>query len=100
MAVFLSDIPLAAHGIDRHNGTLDGQHFKQRWNGDDLVGLLRHFDLPKHEALPCCKDAETMWIAAFVPFLWARRSVLPSMAITSAGEPVSAATQATKQRWN
>src|SRR6202011_4122268 len=24
---FLSDIALTAHGIDRHNGTLNGQHF-------------------------------------------------------------------------
>ena len=45
--------------------------------------------------------AETMWIAALAPFFWYdRREVLPSIAITSAGVPVSAATQATKQRWN
>src|SRR5271154_4107439 len=45
--------------------------------------------------------ADTMWIAAFAPFLWAEpRNVLPSMAITSADTPISLATQATKRRWN
>ena len=43
--------------------------------------------------------AETMWMAA-LPVLLDRRTVLPSMAITPAGMPVKAATQATKQRWN
>src|SRR5271170_4314002 len=34
--------------------------------------------------------ADTMWIAAFAPFLWAEpRNVLPSMAITSADTPIS-----------
>ena len=42
-----------------------------------------------------------MWTGAWASFLAPeRRSVLPSMAITSLGAPVSAATQFTKQRWN
>src|SRR5580704_17743417 len=42
-----------------------------------------------------------MWIAALAPFLCEeRRTVLPSMAITSAAAPVNEATQATKQCWN
>src|SRR5215469_5972531 len=44
-------------------------------------------------------NAETIWIASCAPF-FDRRDVLPSMAITSDGIPVSAATHATKQRWN
>ena len=45
--------------------------------------------------------AETMWIAGVQPFFRPdRREVLPSMAITPSGAPVSAATQATKQLWN
>src|SRR6516165_771205 len=45
--------------------------------------------------------ADTMWIAAFAPFLLAEpRNVLPSMATTSADTPISLATQATKRRWN
>jgi hypothetical protein len=45
--------------------------------------------------------AETMWMGALPLDFWPeRREVLPSMAITSAGVPTSAATQATKQRWN
>src|SRR5258708_27536671 len=45
--------------------------------------------------------ADTIWIAAFPPFLWqAPANVLPSMAITSADTPISLATQATKRRWN
>jgi len=45
--------------------------------------------------------ADTMWIAAFAPFLWAEpRNVLPSMATTSADTPINLATQATKRRWN
>ena len=39
-----------------------------------------------------------MWMASFDPFLPERRDVLPSMAISSAGVLISAATQATKQR--
>src|SRR3954470_638954 len=45
--------------------------------------------------------AETIWMAAFLPFSWYdRRTVLPSIAITPAGAPVSDATQATKHCWN
>jgi hypothetical protein len=45
--------------------------------------------------------ANTMWIGSFDPFFWyERRNVLPSMAMNSADVLVSAATQATKQRWN
>ena len=41
-----------------------------------------------------------MWIAAFALFFSPeRRSVLPSIATTSSGAPISAATQSTKQRW-
>ena len=45
--------------------------------------------------------AETIWIGA-LDFALApdRRTVLPSMAMTSTGVLVSAATQSTKQRWN
>ena len=44
-------------------------------------------------------NAETMWIAALLPgFRYERRDVFPSIAITSAGTPVSDDTHATKQR--
>ena len=42
-----------------------------------------------------------MWMEHFASrFLPDRRAVLPSIAITPAGTPVTAATQATKQAWN
>ena len=45
--------------------------------------------------------ADTMWIGAWLSLLRPdRRTVLPSIAITPAGTPVTEATQATKQRWN
>ena len=50
---------------------------------------------PSTSRWPAAK-AETMWIAALAPL--DRRTVLPSMAITSDATPVSDATQATKQR--
>ena len=45
--------------------------------------------------------AETMWIGAMSPVLRPdRRTVLPSIAMTPSGMPVTEATQATKQCWN
>jgi hypothetical protein len=45
--------------------------------------------------------AETMWIGAMSPVLRPdRRTVLPSIAMTPSGRPVTEATQATKQCWN
>ena len=47
-----------------------------------------------------------MWIGDLPPFFWPdRREVLPSIAITSTGAPISGApinqvTHETKQRWN
>jgi len=91
---------LAAHGIDGDDGALNGQHVQQLGNGDDLIGLVRHLDLPQHQALRAAK-AETMWIGSSLardPL--ERRTVLPSMATTPSGTPASDATQAAKQRWN
>src|SRR5258708_3388757 len=48
---FLGDVALAAHGVDGDDGALDRQHVEKRRDGDDLVGLVRHFDLAEHEAL-------------------------------------------------
>ena len=41
-----------------------------------------------------------MWIEALAPFWKEQRTVLPSMAITSAAAPVNDATQATKHCWD
>src|SRR6201987_5473500 len=94
---FRCDVALAAHSIDSHDSAFDRQHLEQRRDRDDFVGLLRHLDLPKHRWRAA--NAETIWIASCAPF-FDRRDVLPSMAITSDGMPVSPATHATKHRWN
>ena len=69
-------------------------------DGDDLVRLLRHLDLAEHEALARGEGRDHVDRRLARPSSGrSGASVLPSMAITSAGAPVSAATQATKQRW-
>jgi hypothetical protein len=37
---FLSDVALAAHGVDGHHRARDGQKLEQGGNGDDLVGRI------------------------------------------------------------
>ena len=97
---FRSDVALAAHRIDGHDGPLDRQHVEQLGDGDDLVGLFRHLDLAEHEALARGEGRDHVDRRFGALLLVGSAQVLPSMAITSAGVPVSAATQATKQRWN
>ena len=48
---FRSNIALASHGIDGHDGALDRHHGEERRDRDNFVRLFRHFDLPEHEAL-------------------------------------------------
>jgi hypothetical protein len=50
---FLGDVALAADGVGGNDGAFDHQHVEKRRNGDDLVGLVGHFDLAEHEALAC-----------------------------------------------
>jgi hypothetical protein len=67
-------------------------------DGDDLVGFFGHRDLPEDETLGAAK-ADTIWIGSFDPFfLYGRREVFPSIAMTSTESLVSAETQETKQR--
>ena len=47
----LRDRPLAADGVDGHDGPFDRQHVQQFGNGDDLVGLPGHLDLTEHQTL-------------------------------------------------
>ena len=55
VGLLVHDLPgdgaLAAHGVDGDDGTLDGQHVEQLGDGEDLVGLVRHLDLPQHQPL-------------------------------------------------
>src|SRR5271170_7395795 len=101
----LCNFALAAHRVDGHDRSLDRQHAQQFGNGDDLVGFFSHRDLTENETLRAAK-AVTMWIGPLGSFFFLevfepdRRRVLPSTGISSAGTPVSAATQATKQRPN
>ena len=98
---FLGDVALAAHRVDGHDGALDRHHVEQLGDGDDLVRLLRHLDLAEHEALARREGRDHVDRRLARPSSGrSGASVLPSMAITPAGAPVSAATQATKQRWN
>ncbi len=39
------------YGVDGDHGAFDRHHVQERRNGDDLVGFLRHLDLPEHETL-------------------------------------------------
>ena len=99
----LRDVTLAAHRVDGYDRTLDLQHAQELGDGDDLVGLLPHLDLAEYETLSRGESRHDVdrtlesffFFEAFEPD---RRTVLPSMATTSAGTPVCAATQATKQR--
>ena len=96
----LGDVALAAHRVDGDDGALDRHHVEQLRDGDDLVGFLRHLDLPEHEALARREGGDHVDGRLAALFWPERREVLPSMAITPAGAPISEATQATKQRWN
>jgi hypothetical protein len=42
---------LAAHRVDGHDRPLDLQHAQELGDGDDLVGLLRHFHLAENQTL-------------------------------------------------
>ena len=66
---------------------------EQLGNGDDLVRFVRHLDLAEHQALMRRKGRDHVDRRLGVLLGAQRRSVLPSMAITSLGAPVSAATQ-------
>jgi hypothetical protein len=46
-------MPRWAHRVDGNDGPLDRHHVEQRRDGDDLVRLVCHLDLPEHEALAC-----------------------------------------------
>ena len=50
---FLGNTALAAHRIDGHDGALDRHHIEERRDGDNLIRLFCHLDLPEHEALAC-----------------------------------------------
>jgi len=65
----LGDVALTAHGIDAHDRALNRQQIQQFGDRDDFVRLLRHFDLPEHEAL-ARREGRVMWIGAFAPFFW------------------------------
>ena len=47
----LGDGALAADRVEGDDGALDRQEIKQLGDCDDLVGLVRHFDLAEHQAL-------------------------------------------------
>ena len=96
----LGDVALAAHRVDGHDRPLDRQHVQQLGDGNDFVGLFRHLHLAQHEPLTGCEGRDQMDGGLASRLRPERRDVLPSMAITPSGVPVSAATQATKQRWN
>src|SRR4051794_30730264 len=94
------DVTLTADRVNGHDSAFESHQVEQLRNGDDLVGFLRHLDLPEHEALARREGGDHVDGALPLVFWPERREVLPSMAITSAGVPTSEAIQATKQRWN
>ena len=75
--------------------------FEQLGDGDDLVRLFRHLDLTEHQALARCegRDHVDRRLRALLLVGAAQRLAVDGDR-PPLGAPVSAATHATKQRWN
>ena len=98
--IFLSDVALAAHGVDGHHRALDGQQVEQRGNGDDLVGLVADLGLPEHHALARGEGRDDMngLVRPLLPVGAPHRLAVDGDHLGRL--LVSAAVHATKQRWN
>jgi len=57
---FPGNLPLAAHGVDRHHRAFDRKHIDQCGDGCDFVGFLRDLHLPQYQLLPRRECAQHM----------------------------------------